>query len=328
LDDPIGGVAVGAGSAWVGLRPHGDSDLVARIDLETNRVLAQIPVKESPSRKRIAATDDAVWVTSTGTLERIDPDTNTVVATVDLHDRPVSAIAADTAAVWAVAITEPPDKAGEWTGTLVRIDAATNEIVAEIPLGPEVAGYEDEVMLGAGSVWVLGVRWFEHEDAEYGSDLIRIDPATNQIAARIPIGGFHMVMGSNEVWVRSIADGVFDTYDERWLWTRVDVTTNEPSAPFEFADHGLRLVTCEALWSVGYDEQNNVRVIRFAPASLEVEARSESIRSYFHDAVIDSATRTVWVSAVWNLVRVDITDEGERPEPSASRAPSTIGDSY
>lgn len=124
-------------------------------------------------------------------LERIDPDTNTVVASVDLRGRPISAIAADPTAVWAVAITEPSDEAGEWTGNRVRTDTATNEIVAEIPLGPQMAGYEDEVMLGAGSVWVLGVRSFEKEDAEYGSDLIRIDPATNEIAARIPIGGFH-----------------------------------------------------------------------------------------------------------------------------------------
>lgn len=120
----------------------------------------------------------------------------------------MSAIAADSTAVWAVAITELSAEAGEWTGTLVHIDTAANGIVAEIPLGPQVAGYEDEVMVGAGSVWVLGVRWFEKEDAEYGSDLIRIDPAANAIAARIPVGGFHMAMGTDEVWVRFIADGV------------------------------------------------------------------------------------------------------------------------
>lgn len=71
---------------------------------------------------------------------------------MDLRGRPISAIAADPTAVWAVAITEPSDKAGEWTGNRVRTDTATNKIVAEIPLGPQVAGYEDEVMLGAGSV--------------------------------------------------------------------------------------------------------------------------------------------------------------------------------
>lgn len=183
VDDPIGGVAVGADSAWVGLRRRGGG-AVARIDLETNQVLTEVPVRETPYRKQIAATDDAVWVASTGVLEQIDPATNTVVARVDLQGRSVSAIAADATAVWALAVTEPSDQGGEWTGNLVRVDPATNEIVAEIPLGRQVSGYEDEVVLGAGSVWVLGVRWFEQEDAEYGSDLIRIDPTTNRVAAR------------------------------------------------------------------------------------------------------------------------------------------------
>jgi DNA-binding beta-propeller fold protein YncE len=149
------GVAVGAGSAWVGVQPQkrNGNGSVLRIDLATNKVVAEIPVAEAPSRKRIAATDDAVWVGSTGLLERVDPATNAVVATVAIPDRSISAIAADGAAVWAITI----DRSNQ--GLLVRVDPATNEIVAEVPLGPQIAGYEDEVQVGAGSVWVLGVRW-------------------------------------------------------------------------------------------------------------------------------------------------------------------------
>lgn len=303
-----GGVAVGAGSAWVGIQ-RGVSGFVVRIDLATNEVVAEIPVRDTPWRKRIAATDESVWVASHGVLERIDPDTNTIVASVDMQGRPISAIMADSTDVWAVAITEPPEGGGEWTGSLVRVDAATNQAVAEIPLGPQVAGYEDEVMVGAGSVWVLGVRWFEKEDAEYGSDLIRIDPATNAITARIPVDGFQMVMGSDEVWVRFIADGVFDTYGERRLWTRVDVATNEPSQPFELEADGLKIVSPDALWSVDYDEQQHVRVSRLDPETLEVEKRSEPIRSLFTDAIVDPASRTVWVSAIYSVIRLDIVDE-------------------
>jgi len=39
----------------------------------------------------------------------------------------------------------------------------------------------------------------------------------------------------------------------------VDVQTDEPSASFRFEDDGLQFVTPKALWSVGYDEQENVR---------------------------------------------------------------------
>jgi hypothetical protein len=321
-----GGVAVGAGSAWVGIQ-RGGASFVARIDLATNEAVAEIPVQEAPSRKRIAATDEAIWVASHGVLERIDPDTNTVVASVDLQDRPISAITADSADVWAVAITEPPEGGGEWTGSLVRVDSATNEIVAEIPLGSQVAGYEDEVIVGAGSVWVLGVRWFEEEDAEYGSDLIRVDPATNAIVARIPVGGFHMVMGTGEAWVRFMADGVFDTYGERRLWTRVDVRTNEPSQPFELETDGLKIATPDALWSVDYDEQQNVRVYRVDPQTLEVEARSDPIRSLFTDAVLDPASRTVWVSVVHSVVRLDIVDQVVSMSPSPSSTSSSVASS-
>jgi len=52
-------------------------------------------------------------------------------------------------------------------------------------------------------------------------------------------------------------------------------------------------VTPEALWSVGYEEQERIRVSRFDPDTLEVQVRSEPIRSYFHDAVINPLSRTV-----------------------------------
>ena len=318
-DAPLGGVAVGAGSAWVGVPGRGEGGQVVRIDLATNEVVARIPVREAPYRKQIVVTDEAVWVASRGLMERIDPDTNAVCARVELPGRAVSAIAADGSAVWAITVDET---GRERAGTLVRVDPATNRIAAEIPLGPQVAGYEDEIALGAGSVWVVGVRWSAQEDAEHGSDLIRVDPATNRIAARIPVGAFHAVVGPDDVWVRFPVDGAFDRAGERWLWSRVDARTAEVSPPFEFEGQGLRLVTPEGLWSVGYDEREHVRVTRFDPETLEAVARSEPIRSYFHDAVVDPISRTVWVSAVWSLVRVDIVDEvspfPSDPSPSSS----------
>jgi len=177
--------------------------------------------------------------------------------------------------------------------------------------------------VGAGAVWVLGVRWSPEGDVEHGGDLIRVDPETNTVAARIPLGGFHVAAGADEVWVRFPADGAFDGPDERWLWTRVDARTNQPSPPFEFEAAGLDLVTPEVLWSVDYDEEEHVRVTGYDPRTLDVVARSEPIRSYFHDAVIDPVSRTVWISAIWSLVRVDIVEESGRagtppPQPHPS----------
>jgi len=44
------------------------------------------------------------------------------------------------------------------------------------------------VVLGAGSVWVSGYRWSDHIRSSRGGMVIRIDPATNDIAARISLG--------------------------------------------------------------------------------------------------------------------------------------------
>jgi hypothetical protein len=296
-----GGVAVGSGSVWTGLNDsHGRDGAVIRIDPATNEIVATIAVAQGPGRKRIAATDDAVWVASTGLLQRIDPATNSVVASVEIPARSISAITADSSDVWAVTI----DADG---GVLVRIDTATNAIVAEIPLGSQITGYEDAVQIGAGSVWVIGVTWIERENAEYGSDLIRVDPATNTVAARIPVGGFRMAVGPDAVWVTFPADGAFDTSGEHWLWTKVDLGNNEASPPFRLQAASLELVTAEGLWSVDYDEQEYVRVTRFDPLTLSVESRSEPVRSYFHDALLDPASGTVWVSTLNSIVRLDIS---------------------
>jgi DNA-binding beta-propeller fold protein YncE len=305
-DEFSGGVSVGPDAAWVGVfhDKGSGSGSVLRIDLTTNQIVADVPVQQAPSRKQIVATSDAVWVASSDRLERIDPATNSVVASVEFPNQFISAIAADGTAVWVVAIHNG-------SGSLLRVDPATNSIIAEIPLGSQITGYEDEVQIGAGSVWVLGVRWLQKENAEYGSDLIRIDPTTNEIAARIPIGGFDMVMSTDEIWVRFPEDGVFDDRyagerGERWVWTRVDTHTNVPSEPFRM-DVGLPFVTPGGLWSLEEGIDGPIRVDRLDPTTFEVLARSEPIGTSFHDATLDPASGSIWVSAFHSIVRVDIT---------------------
>jgi hypothetical protein len=307
-------LAVGAGAVWVGLDEgivdDGGGGVIGRIDPSTNEIVAQIPVEDSPYFDQIAATDDAVWVAVGTEIERIDPATNEITARVEIGDRSAVAVAADGTSVWALAVATHSDDAAEWSGSLVRIDPASNAIVADIPLGSHPVGYLDELRLGAGSVWVLGVRLVEPEGPEFGSDLIRVDPATDSIIARIPVNGFHMAVGSDEVWIRFPADGVLDSPDDRWLWKRVNVSTNEPSTPFAWAaddaGDGLSLVTPTALWAAGYDEEHDVRVTSFDPTTLQVATQSDAVGSNLNDAVVDAATRTAWIATGGSVVRLDI----------------------
>jgi sugar lactone lactonase YvrE len=298
-----GDIAVGAGSVWAEGWPSkggGDNSLtrnsLIRIDPATDQIIATIPVPAGS----VVATNDAVWVTGEG-LHRIDPSTNTIIADVAMPGG-VSAIVATDGGVWAVVIGPSSE------GALVRVDPATNEIVAKIPLGSEITGYQDQVLVGAGSVWVLGVRWNGKDEGseEYGGDLIRVDPSTDQVVDRIPVDGFQMAVGDDAVWVKFPQDGVFDSSDEQWLWTKVDVSTDEPSAPFRLDAGSLDLITPEALWSVDYDDADRVRVARFDPNTHELQARSDPIPSYFSGAVIDPTTGSVWISTMETITRVDI----------------------
>jgi streptogramin lyase len=65
---------------------------------------------------------------------------------------------------------------------------------ATIPAGP--ADSEGGIATGAGSVWLVTSKTGE---------LVRIDPATNQIAAKIqiPPGSFNPVFAGDSIWVSS-----------------------------------------------------------------------------------------------------------------------------
>jgi YVTN family beta-propeller protein len=89
-------LAVGAGSVWVanrtlgrnGFFPSGKRGTVSRIDPETNAVVATIRVGHEPSG--IAVGDGAIWVVNRTdfTVSRIDPGTNRVIATIPIGNRP------------------------------------------------------------------------------------------------------------------------------------------------------------------------------------------------------------------------------------------------
>jgi streptogramin lyase len=94
-------VAVGEGGVWV--ITTGVHSAVWRIDPKNNETVAVIPVP--PKARRIATGEGSVWVTSgrdeeervhrRGMLSRIDPRTNTIVASVKLGFRPDGVVVAN-----------------------------------------------------------------------------------------------------------------------------------------------------------------------------------------------------------------------------------------
>jgi YVTN family beta-propeller protein len=100
-------LATGEGAVWVanrfvppnGIAPSGKRGTVSRIDPRTNAIVATIPVGYDPFE--IAVGEGAIWVANrTGfTVSRIDPRTNHVVATIRIGNRP-QGIAVGEGAVW------------------------------------------------------------------------------------------------------------------------------------------------------------------------------------------------------------------------------------
>jgi streptogramin lyase len=147
---------------------NGDTGKLVRIDPSSNSLVASIPVGQGPGQ--VAIGTGAVWVASvtSRTVSRIDPQTNQVVATIHVNADGGS-VAVSPEAVWVTDLTN---------SALLRIDPQTNRVVATVPnqLAPS------DVSFGAGAVWVSN-RGAPH------NGLMRIDPQTATVQSQVDLAG-------------------------------------------------------------------------------------------------------------------------------------------
>src|SRR3569832_1019029 len=147
LADPVEGIpgvcggAVSAfGSLWTGA--CGASG-IARIDAKTGKVSKTLAVGIGTARIAIAASTDSVWAltAANGTLSRIDPEQNAVVAEFRVPADCGSLIFGETA-LWLACPAE---------NRVLRVDPQTNLVDKSI----EVSAQPEALAIGEGSVWVL-----------------------------------------------------------------------------------------------------------------------------------------------------------------------------
>jgi YVTN family beta-propeller protein len=159
--------------------------------------LATIPVGRQPTGAAVG--HGAVWVVNQegGTVSRIDPASNRVVATV-----PVGDVADDVVvgrdAVWV----------GGWSrargDAVTRIDPRTNRVVATVPVVSEPHG----LAVTDDAVWATGL---------VAGTVTRIDPRTNRVVAVIRTGGrpVHVAADDRSVWVAYPLDTLVKRIDPR-----------------------------------------------------------------------------------------------------------------
>jgi peptide/nickel transport system substrate-binding protein len=154
------GVAVGFGSAWVGVS---DVNVVSRIDPATNAVLKTIPVRDGPSNLAIGR--DAVWVSNRrdDSVTRIDPVRNAVVTTIPVGRHPQGIVV-----LGGFVFVANSD-----SGTISRIDPRTNTVDRTITVGNRPTG----LVSAAGSLWVtvqgVSVPWLAGDGAR--DDVLRVE---------------------------------------------------------------------------------------------------------------------------------------------------------
>jgi YVTN family beta-propeller protein len=175
-------LVTGGGALWVSHRGR-----LTRVDLATHTV----ETRRESGVKSIAYGHGALWVVLTFTdgIERIDPDTNSVLDSISRErvgqtDFGGAAIAAGAGAVWSA--TYP-------TKTLWKLDPATGHFTGRVRLGHPPAG----VAFGEGAVWVVGSD----------GTLLRVDPKSETVVRAIPLGVYAaqasapLAVGQGAVWV-------------------------------------------------------------------------------------------------------------------------------
>lgn len=138
----------------------------------------------------LSATDDAVWVSSrtTGSVTRIDPRTNAIVATVALGHEPCTGPIGAFGSLWVGECGQPG---------LARIDLKTNTLTATIKSA--ISSNPRALATGVASIWLI---------TDLKGTLARFDPATNAAVAEInlPAGSNALAFGQGALWATSPQD--------------------------------------------------------------------------------------------------------------------------
>ena len=180
------------------------------IDARSNRIVAAVPVGETPTA--VTAGAGAIWVANVSerTVVRIDPATRTVAKRIGTGAADV-ALASGGGSVWAL---------DRGAGELIRIDPRLNVRVGEpIRLASRTGSAPVAVAFGEGALWV---------ELAHGP-VLKVSPAKAAVVDSLPASGNGgtLAVGHRSVWVPSVLPNEV---------TRIDVASRRARPiPFERA---------------------------------------------------------------------------------------------
>ncbi|KRA81176.1 hypothetical protein [Altererythrobacter sp. Root672] len=226
---PCGAMSVAFGSLWVANCKDGN---LYRIDVKTAAVQAIIPtgIANPKGETNVVVGAGSIWVPSdaAGKIARVDPASNTVIATVAV-DPGTFFLAFGLDALWAVSSD---------ARSLQKVDPMTNAVAGRVALGAQ-PGF---LAAGEGAVWVQ----------EQGDGTVaKIDPAKLEVSGRTKVGKTLMYgdidVGGGAVWLRTTEDQTFAVIDPQSM--EILARAGKP------AGSGALRYTPSGIWTTAHDHQ-------------------------------------------------------------------------
>jgi DNA-binding SARP family transcriptional activator len=208
-------------------------DVLREIDPKTN-VLTSLGIVADYQSGVPEALAGSIWIPSArDSLIRYDPDSHQVVARIAVSGSDVAFGFLD---IW------------ETTGDhrLVRIDLASNAVIASIPVATGESNWVDGLAIGGDFVW---------DSVGDTSQLLKIDPATNQVIDRITgfgdtDSGAPIAFDHGSVWLLRSVAGQMTLF-------RIDATTDRVVATIPVGSVGGNTGTVAAgggyIWTATWD---------------------------------------------------------------------------
>ena len=265
-------MTAGFGSLWV----KRDNGAVDRIDPKTGKVVEEISAGpfEPPVCQGIGITEDAVWACAkSDTLIRIDPDTNSIVATVEVKDKlpEQGRLVSAAGRLWVITDAgerlTPVDLESNEPSQPVKLDSkcidlsvAGSTLFATCPFDDRVLKIDAKTGKVVGDVELAGAR-----NSSVGADLwVGYDGGVAQVDTKAlevkavyegdPSVGGAIFATPNAVWFRSPGDPILTLVDPRA--DRIVETIKARNLP----SGGDVIVTAGSVWATAADDNALVQL--------------------------------------------------------------------
>jgi virginiamycin B lyase len=255
-------------------------------------IMAEVILPAAKELYGPVAGEGPLWLrdVDTGTVFRIDPVKNTLVAQINLGRG--CCLALGEGAVWATSVE---------TSELLRIDPISNGLTARIRVGV----FPEELAFGFGSVWVSN---------RHSGTVSRVDPTTNRVIANVNVsspgaaGPNSVGRGGDFMWVGVSKLGEI---------VRIDPVANKASGALAIPGAGCHELAADGatLWFAG----GCIDLVAAPRKIWKLDTRRKKVTATIEPGG-DVGAPVIWRDQLWMLTSLHLVSIDERTNRVVERA--------